>query len=62
MIKLYVSGYVGNLGTKVLIDEKQDELVKQFNHEFITRIKNQIEETTSKDGFNPSLIMSSRSG
>lgn len=62
MIKLYVSGYVGNLGTKVLIDEKQDELVKQFNHEFITHIKNQIEETLSKDGFNPSLIMSSRSG
>ena len=60
MIKLYVSGYVGNLGTKVLIDEKQDELVKQFNHEFITHIKNQIEESLSEGGFNPSLIMSSR--
>lgn len=60
MIKLYVSGYVGNLGTKVLIDEKQDELVKQFNHEFITHIKNQIELSLSEGGFNPSLIMSSR--
>ena len=60
MIKLYVSGYVGNLGTKVLIDEKQDELVKQFNHEFITHIKNQIEVSLSEGGFNPSLIMSSR--
>ena len=59
MIKLYVFGYVGNLGTKVLIEEKQDELVKQFNQEFITHIKNQIEESLSKDGFNPSLIMSS---
>ncbi len=62
MIKLYVFGYVGNLGTKVLIDEKQEELVRHFNQEFITRIKNQIEESLSKDGFNPSLIMSSRRG
>ena len=60
MIKLYVSGFVGNLGTKVLIEEKQDELVRQFNQEFITYIKNQIEESLSKDGFNPSLIMSYR--
>lgn len=59
MIKLYVIGSVGNLGTKVLIDEKHDELAKQFNQEFITHIKNQIEESLSKDGFNPSLIMSS---
>lgn len=58
MIKLYVSGFVGNLGTKVLIEEKQEELVRQFNQEFITHIKNQIEESLSKDGFNPSLIMS----
>ena len=62
MIKLYVFGYVGNLGTKVLIDEKQEELVRHFNQEFITHIKNQIEESLSKDGFNPSLIMSSRRG
>lgn len=59
MIKLYVLGFVGNLGTKVLIEEKQDELLKQFNQEFITHINNQIEESLSKDGFNPSLIMSS---
>lgn len=58
MIKLYVTGYVGNLGTKVLIEEKQDELIEQFNREFITHIKNQIEESLCKDGFNPSLIMS----
>lgn len=62
MIKLYVSGFVGNLGTKVLIEEKQEELVRQFNQEFITHIKNQIEESLSKDGFNPSLIMSYRRG
>ena len=59
MIKLYVSGFVGNLGTKVLIDKKQDDLVRQFNQEFIAHLKNQIEESLSKDGFNPSLIMSS---
>lgn len=59
MIKLYVSGFAGNLGTKVLIDKKQDELVRQFNQEFITHLKNQIEKSLSKDGFNPSLIMSS---
>ena len=58
MIKLYVSGFVGKLGTRVLIEEKQEELIKQFNHEFITHIKNQIDESLSKDGFNPSLIMS----
>ena len=62
MIKLYVSGFVGNLGTKILIEEKQEELVRQFNQEFITHIKNQIEESLSKDGFNPSLIMSYRRG
>ena len=59
MIKLYVSGFAGNLGTKVLIDKKQEVLVRQFNQEFITHLKNQIEESLSKDGFNPSLIMSS---
>ena len=58
MIKLYVSGYVGNLGTKVLIEEKQEELIKQFNLEFITHLNKQIDESLSKDGFNPSLIMS----
>lgn len=62
MIKLYVSGFVGNLGTKILIEEKQEELVRQFNQEFITHIKNQIEESLSKDGFNPSLIMSYHRG
>ena len=62
MIKLYVSGFVGNLGTKVLIEEKQEELVRQFNQEFITHIEKQIEESLSKDGFNPSLIMSYRRG
>lgn len=59
MIKLYVSGFAGNLGTKVLIDKKQEDLVRQFNQEFITHLKNQIEESLSKDGFIPSLIMSS---
>jgi hydrogenase maturation factor len=58
MIKLFVTGYIGNLGTKVLIEEKQDELVKQFNQEFIAHIKNQIEKSLLEDGFNPSLIMS----
>lgn len=59
MIKLYVSGFAGNLGTKVLIDKKQEDLVRQFNQEFITHLKNQIEKSLSKDGFIPSLIMSS---
>ena len=57
MIKLYVIGSVGNLGTKVLIDEKYDELVKQFNQEFVAHTKNEIEKSLSEDGFNPSLIM-----
>lgn len=62
MIKLFVTGYIGNLGTKVLIEEKQDELVEKFSKEFITHINNQIEESLSKDGFNPSLIMPDRRG
>ena len=60
MIKLYVLGLVGNLGTKVLIEEKQDELVNGFNREFITHIKEQIEESLAEGGVNPSLIMSCR--
>lgn len=57
MIKLYVIGFVGNLGTKVLIEEKLDDLIRQFSKEFIVHVKNQIEESLIEDGFNPSLIM-----
>lgn len=57
MIKLYVLGFVGNLGTKVLIDKKRDELVKHFNSEFILHVENELEQVLSEDGVNPSLIM-----
>ena len=57
MIKIYIKGFVGNLGTKILIEEKQEELIHYFNKEFICHIKNELDQSLIGDGFNPSLIM-----
>lgn len=53
MYKVYASGFVGNLGTEILIEKKYDELVKHFGVEFIDKALNDI-----KGGDNPSLNMS----
>ena len=54
MLKVYVKGFVGNLGTIVLIEKKYDELVKIFNDEFLKYV---LENINVKDGSSPSLSM-----
>ena len=56
MIKLFVKGFVGNLGTKVLIENKYDELSKHFSEEYIKVLIKSICGTI-EDGDNPSLSM-----
>ena len=56
MNKLFVSGYVGNLGTKILLENKLDELSKHFNKEYLHSLRKVLEDTM-KDGFIPSLSM-----
>ena len=51
MYKVYVKGFVGNFGTKVLIEKKNSELKNYFNEEFLVNTLKQIE-----DGGNPSLF------
>ena len=53
MAHVYIKGYVGNLGTKVLIENKYDELSKYFNAEFLKKVLNDI-----SGGVNPPLFMS----
>ena len=60
MKNVYIKGFVGNLGTYILIDEKYDELCSYFNKEFIDNAKKTIYNSMYKDGINPSLIMSFR--
>ena len=55
MLKVYVKGFVGNLGTIVLIVKKYDELVKKFNDEFLKYVLDNI--NYSKDGSSPSLSL-----
>ena len=56
MKTVYVKGYVGNLGTKVLIEQKIDELVKYFNKEFICeQLEKLNKEVLVEDGITPSL-------
>lgn len=58
MKTVYVKGYVGNLGTKVLIEQKIDELVKYFNNEFIyEQLKRLKKEVSEEDGMDPSLFI-----
>ncbi len=54
MYKVYVKGFVGNLGTKVLIENKYEELSKHFSEEYIKVLIKLICETL-EDGDNPSL-------
>ena len=54
MYKVYVKGFVGNLGTKVLIENKYEELSKHFSEEYIKVLIKSICETL-EDGDNPSL-------
>ncbi len=56
MIKVYVKGFVGNLGTKVLIENKYYELSKHFNNEYLKMLIKSINETL-EDGENPSLYL-----
>lgn len=62
MISLYVLGFVGNFASKILINEKRDELINYFNVEFISHVESQLDESLNEDGFNPSLIMSNCNG
>ena len=57
MIRLYSVGYVGNLGTSVLIEKKQADLIKYFNYEFIAQVQSELDTSLSKGGLSPSLIM-----
>ena len=52
MALVFVKGFVGNLGTKILIENKYDELSKHFNAEFLKKILNDI-----NGGVNPPLFM-----
>lgn len=56
MNKIYVKGYVGNLGTKILIEKKTDELAKHFSKEYLHLLNKNIDDTL-KDGETPSLSM-----
>lgn len=56
MKSIYVNGYVANLGTKVLIEEKYDLLLKYFSKEFLDSSLNKINKVIlDKGGQNPSL-------
>lgn len=59
MIKVYVKGFAGNLGTKVLIENKYDELSKHFSEEYLKVFLKSLNETL-EDGGNPSLSMLDR--
>ena len=54
MDKVFVSGFVGNLGTKVLIENKFDELSRYFNKQYLQSLSEELDKTI-KDGFIPSL-------
>lgn len=56
MIKVYVKGFVGNLGTKVLIENKYDALSKYFSEEYLQAVYKTLSDIM-KDGDNPSLSM-----
>lgn len=52
MACVFIKGFVGNLGTKVLIENKYDELSKYFNVQFLEKVLNDI-----SGGVNPPLFM-----
>ena len=57
MYKIYVKGYAGNLGTRVLIEKKYDELSKRFSKDYLNDLVNTLDEIL-KDGEIPSLNLS----
>lgn len=52
MYNVYVRGFVGNFGTKVLIEEKKNELLKYFSNKYIEKVKSDL-----RDGLSPSLFI-----
>lgn len=42
MYKVYIKGYVGNLGTKVLIEERHDELLNYFDASYLDKVLSDI--------------------
>ena len=54
MYSVYVFGYVANFGTKVLIENKIEELSMHFSKLYLMTLIETIDKTL-KDGFTPSL-------
>ena len=54
MHKIYVKGYVGDFGTKVLIEKKYDELLKHFSKFYLDDLINNLN-SSIKGGEIPSL-------
>lgn len=54
MNKVFICGFVGNLGTKVLLEHKFDELASHFNKQYLQALSEELDKTV-KDGFIPSL-------
>ena len=52
MYNVYVRGFVGNFGTKVLIEEKKNELLKYFSNKYIEKVESDL-----RDGLSPSLFI-----
>lgn len=47
--RVIVEGYVGNFGTKVLIEKKRNELLKYFSDVYLSKIISDVEYTMKKD-------------
>lgn len=64
-VLVYVDGFVGNKGTKLLIDEKKECLIKHFSKEYIDKVFVDCDKSINMnfekhlkfnfDGFNPSF-------
>ena len=52
MACVYINGFVGNLGTRVLLENKYDELSKYFNAQFLKKVLCDL-----NGGVNPPLFM-----
>lgn len=52
MSKVYINGFVGNLGTKIIIENKYEELSRYFNVLFLKKVLKDID-----GGLNPPLFM-----
>lgn len=59
MLKIFVKGYVGNLGTRILIEKKYDDLSKRFSKEYLNDLTNVLDKYL-KDGEMPSLNLSNK--